>query len=113
LPWQEKGSLCAIMHLALRRQTSSAVRPFYVLGLAGGVWIAVTSEHFNKPTNRMILERSLDNISEITGRFRIGGTVSSHPDLMRGRIVGLVHHCRPESVANRPIAAHATGGMPG
>jgi Domain of unknown function (DUF1772) len=64
MPSQMISSVCAILLLAFRRQTSSAARPFYVLGLAGGVGVAVTSERFNKPTNRIILEWSLDKIPE-------------------------------------------------
>jgi hypothetical protein len=62
LPAQIVSSICAILLILLRRQSTASARRLYKLGMVGAVGVAVTSERYNKPTNRVILGWSLDDI---------------------------------------------------
>lgn len=70
LPATIISAVTAGLLLLLNRIYGRAVAPLYLVGLLGSAGVAITSERFNKPTNRMILTWSSDAVPESYPQIR-------------------------------------------
>jgi uncharacterized membrane protein len=70
LPAGQASGLCAIALLFLQHDLSKLPVLLRILGIMGLVGVAITSEAFNKPTNRVILTWSSDQVPADYPRMR-------------------------------------------